>query len=307
MTRVDVASAGWLLLLMAAVAGVTDTFARGGGPAPAGLEALRDATGQPLPSKTYRRIASTSVLADELLVELADPTRIVALSARGRFGLRGRLRLAPRAEVASAGDLERLLALRADLVIVNHMAPEAQLARARSAGIEVFDLGELRGLSTLRPAIVALASLLGDRARGERLFRDFWMRLRAVASDVPRDARKQALYVASYAGHMFGGTRGTSYHDVLVAAGLIDVAAARYRDWPRYDPEQIMQLDPPLIVTNAGMRAELCAEPWQARLRACNSPHGVLELPANVIGDPGLGMLAAAEQLHALAYAKKAP
>jgi hypothetical protein len=29
---------------------------------------------------------------------------------------------------------------------------------------------------------------------------------------------------------MYGGTLGTSYHDVLTHAGLIDVAAASYHD-----------------------------------------------------------------------------
>jgi len=206
-------------------------------------------------------------------------------------------------EFAGPGDLERLLEAQVDLLLVNNRGAESQLARARAAGIVVFDLGEMRGLATLQTSIRSLARVLGDPARGERLWQRFSRRMRAVADAIPRAERKPALYLATYSGKLFGGTRGTSYHDVLESAGLIDLAAARYRDWPQYDPEQVLELDPPLIVTGSGMARELCAGQWLAPLRACRErERRVIELPGALLDDPGLLMLDAAEALHALAY-----
>jgi iron complex transport system substrate-binding protein len=324
---VDLLSGAWLLLLLAAVTYVGGAFsARSAAPlsggsaaplsgrsaAPAGVapraappasSIVVDVTGRELPRKHYQRIASASQLADGLLLELAEPERILALSHQGRLHDPDAHRYGKRAEVSGPSDLERLIELGADVLVVNHLGAESELARARSSGIAVFDLGEMRGLRTLQPSILALATLLGDRSRGERLWQRFSRRLRAVSNDIAPTQRKQALYVAIYAGKMYGGTRGTSYNDVLTAAGLIDEAARKYSSWPEYDPEQLLELDPALIVTNSGMASELCGNVWLAGLRACGAGRAqVIEIPADLIGDAGLRMLDAAEELHDRVY-----
>jgi ABC-type Fe3+-hydroxamate transport system substrate-binding protein len=310
--RVDLLSAAWLLLLLAAVTYVGGAFSARSAArsdaaaqtAPAPASTVVDVTGRELPRKHYQRIASASQFADGLLLELAEPERILALSHNGRLHDPDSHRYGRRAEVSGPNDLERLIELGADVLVVNHLGAESELARARASGIAVFDLGEMRGLRTLQPSILALATLLGDRSRGERLWQRFSRRLRAVASDIPPEQRMRALYVAIYTGKMYGGTRGTSYHDVLTAAGLIDVAAQKYSTWPEYDPEQLLALDPELIVTNTGMEKELCGNVWLARLRACGGGRaGVIEVAAELIGDPGLRMLDAAEDLRGRAYA----
>jgi iron complex transport system substrate-binding protein len=307
--RVDVLSGLWLLLLLAAVAYVggafsTDVSGRVRQSASSTAQAsVVDPTGRALPRRNYRRIASASPLADGLLLELAEPERIAALSHQGRLQDPEAQRYGQRAEISSPKDLEQLITLRVDVLIGNHLGAESELARVRASGIGVFDLGEMRGLDTLQPAILALADLLGERSRGERLWQRLSRRMRAVASDVAPADRKAALYVASYAGKLYGGTRGTSYHDVLNAAGLVDVAASAYRDWPQYDPEQLLSLRPPWLVTNTGMAGQLCGNVWLSRLQACRArPARVLEVDGDLIGDPGLRMLDAAEALHVLAY-----
>jgi iron complex transport system substrate-binding protein len=314
--KTDLWSGCWLLLLLAAVVYVGGAFstsqraarhvesrAHSGAPAPV---SVTDLTGHALACMPYQRIASASQLADGLLLELAEPERILALSHNGRLHDPEAHRYGKRAEISGPADLERLIALGADLLVVNQFGAAADLSRARAAGIAVFELGEMRGVATLQPSIRALATLLGDRARGERLWQRFSRHLRAVASDVSPVQRKAALYLAIYANKIYGGTRGTSYYDVLTAAGLNDVAAARYVGWPQYDPEQLLALDPPLIVTETGMANQLCSNVWLQRLRACASDRaGVVEIPGELIGDPGLRMLDAAETLHDRVYAKK--
>jgi ABC-type Fe3+-hydroxamate transport system substrate-binding protein len=148
--------------------------------------------------------------------------------------------------------------------------------------------------------------LLGDPARGERLWHSWSRQLRAVARDVPQADRKIGMYLAIYANKLYGGTRGTSYHDVLTAAGLRDLAADKFRDWPQYDPEQLLSLDPPLIVTESGMREQICNHSWLRSLRACaQRATGIIEIPRNVMGNPGLGMLDAALELRERVYPPK--
>lgn len=312
--KADFFSSCWLLVLLAAVIYVGGTFSTSHGAARTAESGAHtsapitanvvDLTGHVVPCLPYQRIASASQLADGLLLELAEPERILALSHNGRVHDPDAHRYGKRAEISGPSDLERLITLGADLLVVNQVGAEAELARARAAGIAVFELGEMHGSATLEPSIMALATLLGDRARGERVWQRFSRRLRAVAGAIAPPQRKSALYVAIYANKIYGGTRGTSYYDVLTAAGLIDVAAQRYRGWPQYDPEQLLQLDPPLIVTDLAMARQLCSNVWLQRLRACAGERaGVIEISGDLLGDPGLRMLDAAETLHDRVYA----
>jgi ABC-type Fe3+-hydroxamate transport system substrate-binding protein len=310
----DCVQAAWLaLLLIAAV--LLGSAANSKPPTPAstadangaaahgGAVTLRDASGSAASGKHYQRIASSSSYADELLLALAEPERIAALSSTGHRNQRDAFRYGDRPLIAGPGDLERLLSLRVDLLLINHFGGQAELARAREGGIEVFDLGDMRGLSTLEANIRALATLLGDPARGERLWRSWSLQFRAIARELPEADHKPAIYLAIYANKLYGGTRGTSYYDVLNAAGLRDLAADQFRDWPQYDPEQLLSLDPPLIITESGMAEQICNHSWLRSLRACRpGERQVIEIPRNIMGNPGLGMLDAALELHERVY-----
>jgi ABC-type Fe3+-hydroxamate transport system substrate-binding protein len=269
---------------------------------PNGQRGVADAGGHIVLLRDYRRIASGSVVADEILLALAEPERVVALTHYGRESVDRGFEYGARLEIQSAADVELLRKHRVDLLILNHFGAPAELARLRDAGIEVFNLGEMRGIATLRSNIETVSLLLGDRARGLRLAENFQRRMRAVAADVPRERRKRALYVSAYGGQLFGGAARTSYHDVLTAAGLIDVAAVSFSDWPHYDPEQVFALDPDVVVTTDASVEILCRTSGLDQLRACKTPGAVVGLPGLSMEDPGLGMLEAAEQIRDRVY-----
>lgn len=309
----DVAQALWLVLLLAAAGFASSAAgsrsdvvaAHSGSAAPP----LTDASGRSFTVKRYERIASSSGYADELLFALSEPERIVALSSQGHRSQRDTFRYGARPLISGAADVERLLSLRVDLLFINHFGAQSDLARMRERGIEVFDLGEMRGLESLESSIRAVATLLGDPARGDRLWSSWSRELQAVARDIPAEQRKGALYIAIYANKLYGGTRGTSYHDVLNAAGLRDLAATNFRDWPQYDPEQLLTMDPPLIVTEGGMADQICNHAWLRSLRACvrtaGGYAGMVEISRNLMGSAGLGMLEAALELRERVYPPK--
>ena len=126
--------------------------------------------------------------------------------------------------------------------------------------------------------------------------------MRAVAIDVPPAQRKTALYVSSYANQLYGGSVGTSYHDVLVSAGLRDISAERgYSSWTHFDPEQLIELDPDLLIAPDGTGRTLCCVGGLETLRACTHD-GVIELNNDLLSDPGPRMLEAAQALRDRVY-----
>ncbi|HEX3765171.1 MAG TPA: ABC transporter substrate-binding protein [Kofleriaceae bacterium] len=270
---------------------------------PGGGRGVRDATGEVVELRPYRRILAASTVADRLLHELAEPDRIVAVTAFGRAESPWAYQQADKPTLAGVDDLEAVLALAPDLVVLNSYGATGKVTRLREHGIAVFDLGEMRGAAVLVRDIHVVATLLGHPERGQRLAASWQRRFAAVAAALGSRPRRRAVYVATYGGKLFGGTRDSSYGDVLTAAGLIDAAAAAgYRGWPQYAIEQLLGLDPELIVTKPGMPGELCRIPGLDRLRPCRLPGGFAEVEAAVLDDPGLPMLDAAEAIAAAAY-----
>jgi iron complex transport system substrate-binding protein len=273
--------------------------------APDGSRALRDASGTLAPLRHYARIASTSLVADHVLDALCEPERIVAVSTLSKVSARLGYRYSDRTGLGSPTELEAILAQKPDLLIINHFGDPRFAARLRTHGVVVFDLGEMHGLDTLLPNIRTIGTLIGADERAEALARTFARRMRAVAADVPVERRPRALYLSAYGKQLYGGARGTSYHDVLEHAGLHDLAAERYEGWPAFDPEQVLAFDPDVLVTKRGMARELCAAPGLSALRACRGEARIIELEAELIDDPGLPMLEAAEELRTRVHGTK--
>ncbi len=271
---------------------------------PDGGRALPDARGVLVPARDYRRIASLSLASDLLLVELLPHGRHVAASAFSFGRANWRLEGLPRLD--GLKDVERLIALKPDLVVATVFAgEEAQAARLREAGIMVWDLGPMRGRATLERTAIEVSALLNNEDLGRRWAASFARRLDAVASALPATAkRKRAVWLMPIMDKLYGGTKGTSYHDVLTSAGLIDAAAERYRDWPDYAPEHLIAMDPDVLIVASDKAAVLRRMPGLAGLRAVRDPDGIIEIPSDLADVPGPPMLEAAEELFARAYGR---
>jgi iron complex transport system substrate-binding protein len=267
-----------------------------------GSASIVDATSHPVPVRRYTRIVSTNLVTDRLLLDLAEPDRILAFSRAAAERPQDGYRYAGKPIVDGFGPVEALIALRPDLVLTNSFGTPGRTAKLRSAGIEVFDLGELRGVNSLVSAAKILGELLGQPERGQNFARTFVQRMDGVAAGLAGRPRKTALFLSMIGNQVQGGTTGTALHDVLTAGGLIDVAAAHYRDWPAFSAEQLLDLAPDLIVTKQGMSAAVCAFPGADRLAACHEPDRIIELPAELLDEPGPAMLEAAEAIYRRVY-----
>jgi iron complex transport system substrate-binding protein len=284
----------WAPLLRAPVASRSDRAS------PSPPRELKDHSGNVVRVRDYHRIVSASTVADALLVELCEPDRVIAFTAHSALGASGGYRYAGKPGV-DLGRVESVLALHPDLVLVNAVGDPHQVVRLRDAGVAVFDLGEMRGQTTLVQNIGEVAVLVGHPERGERYARRLVEQMRSIALDIPRPDRKTGMYLSVYAGRPFGGASRTSYHDVLVAAGLVD-AAARFEGWPQFAAEQVLGIDPQILVTDTGMRQAICEHAGFNGLVACRSLGGIVEVDASVLGDPGPGMVEAAQIIRDRVY-----
>jgi iron complex transport system substrate-binding protein len=265
-----------------------------------GTPAVRDARGALVPIRSFQRIVALDLVSDELLGQLVEPRRIAAVSLWNQGPEAWRHDGLPR--LPGLTDLEAVLRLKPDLVLVSTFGGETdRIQRLREGGLAVFDLGPAGGLRELTGNLRRIALLTGTPERGERLAAQLERRMQAIAAHLPPQApRRRALVLNPVVDQVYGGTTGTSFHDIVLAAGLVDAAEGHFAEpWPRIGAEAALQLDPDLIVTRQGAAAELRRQPGFANMRALREPGGVIELPYELFDSPGLSMLDAAERLFA--------
>jgi len=264
-----------------------------------GTRVLRDAGGARIPLKRYARIASGTLIADRVLLDLCEPDRIASFTSYGAESSRDAHRFQGKPSLASRASIEAVLALAPDLLIVNNLVDPGYVARLREHGILVFDLGHMRGLSTLIPNIQAIGQLIGAPERANRYAATLLRRMRQLKRSAPAGPKPKAVYLAIYADHLYGGANRTSYHDVIEHAGLRDAAAeAGLEGWPELTSERILSLDPDVLVTKHGMGAVLCRHAGLSALRVCRGQGRLVELDGVLLDDPGPTMLDASEALH---------
>ncbi len=269
---------------------------------PDGTQAIIDANGAQIPLRPYQRIISLGIASDALLAELCEPNRIIAVSTYLRGPLTVRLNGKPR--LAGLENLEAIVAHKPDLVLVSASADETdRITRLREAGLTICDLGTQGGVATLIPNIRRVGALLQADERAEQYLTIFNRRLANVAASLPPNhAKRRALYLGVFGREIYGGTVGSSFHDILTAAGLIDVAATEFTGWPAFSLEQVIVLKPDVIVLSPNSAMALRALPGASLLTALHNPEGLIEIEAELIEDPGPRLLEAAETVFMAAY-----
>ena len=187
-----------------------------------------------------------------------------------------------------------------------------ELARAQGpAAVEQVDQAyqDMRGLFARfvlagRPGPpVDIGALVGEPERAEHLATTYARRMRRVSAGT--SARVRGMYLGPVSNVLYGGARGTSYFDVLDAAGIDDVATvAVYVGLPAYSPEEVLTLAPPWIVAPASGVEAICDHAALRELEACREGR-VIGIDDDVIGDPGLAMLDAAEAVFEAVHGRR--
>lgn len=265
------------------------------------VDELADARGVVVPTGHYQRIVSLNTVADHLLLDLVAPERLVGVTGYTIDGHVDAWRFGNRASVGRSEDLEKVLSLQPDLVVTSQFSDEAYMARLREQGIQVFDLGDMRGVESTVGDVLVLGVLLKQEARAHRLVEGFRRELSALESAKGRGEQPWGMYLSVLGDSVFGGTTGTSYADMLHYGGVRDLAAEHgFKEWPRYNPEQLLEMNPALILTQEGMGEIICTHSALGLLAACSTEGHVLEMTGKHHLDPGMGLVEAAAQVRAL-------
>jgi iron complex transport system substrate-binding protein len=169
-----------------------------------------------------RRVASLNLTSDELLVQMLPPARLVAVTRwaddADMSNVAGRVPAG--AERMPRGDLERLVALRPDLVVVSEYTDADFLRLLEKSGLRHHRMSGLGSLAGIRAAILDLGRAVGAVEAAARLAARHDAILAELARRLAGAKGPRVLYWADP--HTAGA--GTSIGSMIEAAGGANVA-----------------------------------------------------------------------------------
>lgn len=193
------------------------------------------------------RVATVSVCGDLYTLMLADRSQIASLSAQADGPLAwypDRARGLPR----NRGDLESLLAARADLVLMEE-GDNPQLARALAqVGIRTVILPDSADFPDVARTVETVADALGQHARGKAVAGAMRRRVEALQADRPPETRRPiALYFRPDGG---GAADGTFINGMMELAGFRNLQVLQgQRGWTNIPLEAIVENPPQVFIT----------------------------------------------------------
>jgi len=212
-------------------------------------------------------IVSLNPCSDAVLVEVADPAQILALSHFSSDPASSSMDVARARRFRSiGGTAEEVLALRPDVVVAGtYLAPATAMAIER-AGIRIVRLPIARTVAESRAQVRDLARLARRPGRGRALDARIGAALTA-ARPAPGSQALPALVWQS--GGIVAGD-DTLIADLLRRTGFANAAATRGLRQADYLPLERIAADPPRVILAAGNRLgnedRLLSHPVLARL-----------------------------------------
>ena len=204
------------------------------------------------------RIASRTLATDEILLEIAEPERIVLLSpfaADPQFSASADK--AQRLGRVGGFSTEEILAASPDLVFAAGFNTQEALAQLDAAGVPVVVLLDHESLSAIERNVRTVGFAIGRDREAARLVES--MRLRLEAARALAGSRVEGLRVVHWSGGVALGSR-TVFDDALRYLGAVNLAAENgLEGWPRISAEQVVVWDPDVIFTDSYVAGDIVA------------------------------------------------
>ena len=191
------------------------------------------------PIPVPRRIMSLKICTDELLMDLAPPSRIASVSFLSRE--KAALKLWPMAAriPLNHNSPEEVLATKPDLVLTDNFTTPQMRALLAKSGARVVEVPPAENFTQIRAVTRLVGRAVGEPVRAEALIARMDQSLRELAASKPQ----RPIRVMGWGGGGFVPGRSTLFNAVLQAAGGVDIAA----EDGYYDVEGLIAAKPDVL------------------------------------------------------------
>ena len=193
-----------------------------------------------------RRIVSLDLCADQLLVALADPGQIAALTPLSRDRAMSAVAARARRLPIARGGAEDLLALQPDLVLASPWGGQGALAAA-GGHVRTVDLPAAGSYGQIRDQVRQVAVAVGHPERGTALI----ARMDAALAAIPRLKHPAVAAYYQRRGYMTG--TGTLVDELMRRVGLVNLATRLGRPaLSRVSLEEMVAARPDYLIVETG-------------------------------------------------------
>lgn len=230
-------------------------------------------------SASPQRIASVSLAADEMLLDLVGADRLLGVSLFASDPAISNIadRLEDIEYTNLIGNPEVLISLDADLVVLSTYNNPAAIDQLLDSNISVFVLSGFESLDDIRTNLRTLGSVTGTEMRAEELIADMDAALENVQRAVSELSPVRVLYYEP-GGITYGP--GSSVDEIITLAGGINVVAeSDLGSYPLINPEYVIAADPDVILLGGWFSGEtnplqwIRQDPVLGSLRAVQTGH----------------------------------
>ena len=189
-----------------------------------------------------QRIASLNVCTDQLVLALAQRSRIASITFLAVNPDTSYYHQQAQNIPINYGTAEEILGIKPDLIVAGSYTTPATTALLRKLGHRVELFAPDDSLKQMRTNIKRMASLLGEVQKGQQLIRDMDIRLAGVA----QTGRKPVAVIFRANGFTMG--RHSLINDILTIAGFRHLSAEMSMARAGFLPlEKMIAADPALI------------------------------------------------------------
>ena len=197
-----------------------------------------------------KRVVSLNMCADQLLVALADPGQIVALTEWARDPELSSVAVQARAFAFTHRTAEEVMALHPDLVIGAPFRTKTVLAPLKANGVRMVELPRGEGVEGIAASITTIADAVGHPERGRAMIAGMHRDLARIGPP-PGRGRVAAYYQRN--GFLTG--TGTRVDDMMQRVGLVNLAGKLGRPaLSRLSLEEMALARPDFLVMDSGVR-----------------------------------------------------
>ncbi len=220
---------------------------------------FRDDLGQEFTfEKPVQRIVSIAPAATEIVFALGLESRLVGVTDFCDYPPEATHK--PHVGGYTDPSIEKIVALKPDVVLAMHGVPEDLVRRLESLGVSLFGLNP-RSIQEVLQAIATIGDMGGADEATDKLVAQLGSRIEAVtARQQELPTKPRVLYVVdAQQGYVAGP--GTFIDDIISRAGGTNIASEAQSEWPKLSPEFVLERDPQIIFTSlhhaqAGRSAE---------------------------------------------------
>ncbi len=193
------------------------------------------------------RVASTHLCADQLLLLLAAPDQIVALSRFARDRNLSYMAADAAAYPTTQGLVEQIAPLRPDIVFVSAYAARPTARLLDRLGVRTVPLALAAGFDDMRANVRLVGREIDAEARAEALLDAFDRDL--AAASAPRESSGAPPVAALYWAKGYTPASASLAAAASRRAGFVDLATALgLKGAARVSLEQLLRADPELVV-----------------------------------------------------------